>query len=130
MTVRGYGCLKSIAEHCLYLLKTTGVWCTNTAMRRAARVDATQAEIVSALRSIGASVWIIGLPVDLLVGYGGATLLIEVKVPVGKRNPRPSSYTPLQVAFMTCWTGGPVATVTDVEGAVRAVRCAAKTAAA
>lgn len=40
-------------------------------MRRAARVDANQEQIVSALRGAGAYVWIIGLPVDLLVGYKG-----------------------------------------------------------
>ena len=38
-------------------------------MRHAARVDANQIQIVSALRAAGAYVWIIGLPVDLLVGY-------------------------------------------------------------
>ena len=38
-------------------------------MRYAARVDQNQAQVVSALRAAGAYVWIIGLPVDLLVGY-------------------------------------------------------------
>ena len=48
-------------------------------MRRAARVDATQEAIVSALRAAGAYVWVIGLPVDLLVGYKGHTFCVEVK---------------------------------------------------
>ena len=91
-------------------------------MRRAARVDATQAEIVQALRATGATVWILGLPVDLLVGYAGRTLLVECKVLDGKRKPKASAFTPLQVAFMESWGGGPVATVTDAEGAIRAVR--------
>jgi hypothetical protein len=48
-------------------------------MRFAARVDKNQSEIVSALRAAGAFVWIIGLPVDLLVGFDGQTYLVEVK---------------------------------------------------
>lgn len=48
-------------------------------MRYAARVDANQAQIVSALRAAGAYVWIIGLPVDLLVGFNGQTFLVEIK---------------------------------------------------
>lgn len=84
-------------------------------MRRAARVDATQAAIVSALRAAGCQVWIIGLPVDLLAGKNGNTVLVEVKTAKGK-------YTPLQEAFMAEWTGGPVATVRDVEGALTLVR--------
>lgn len=48
-----------------------------------AKVDKTQAEVVEALRQAGASVEPIhregrGIP-DLLVGYNGHTLLIEVK---------------------------------------------------
>ena len=91
-------------------------------MRYAARVDSTQAEIVSALRAAGASVWIIGIPVDLLVGYKGRTMLMECKVLTGKLNPKPSRHTPLQKAFMMDWTGGPVSTVTDVEGALTALK--------
>ena len=91
-------------------------------MRRAARVDSTQADIVSAMRAMGATVWIIGLPVDLLVGWKGRTLLVEVKVLTGKRKPKPTGYTPLQEAFLTSWQGGPVATVCDVEGAITALR--------
>ena len=91
-------------------------------MRRAARVDATQAEIVKALRSVGAKVWVIGLPLDLLVGYRGKTLLVECKVLEGVRKPKASDHTPLQKRFMADWTGGPVATITDAEGAIRAVK--------
>ena len=90
-------------------------------MRYAARVDANQAEIVAALRNAGASVWPIGLPVDLMVGLGGKTMLIEVKTLTGKRSPKPARHTKLQIDFMASWRGGPVATVTDVEGALRAV---------
>jgi hypothetical protein len=90
-------------------------------VRRAARVDANQQAIVSAMRAAGASVWVIGLPVDLLVGKNGRTALVEVKTLTGKKVPRPNEYTPLQKAFMLDWQGGPVATVTDVDGAMRVV---------
>jgi hypothetical protein len=95
--------------------------------RYAARVDANQGEIVAALRAAGCSVWISGTPVDLTVGVPGKngnpdwTLLMEVKSKTGKLNPKPSRHTQLQKAFMLDWRGGPVCTVTDVEGALRAV---------
>lgn len=87
-------------------------------MRRAARVDANQAAIVEALRDAGASVWTIGLPVDLLIGIDGNTAIVEIKSMTGKRNPKPARYTQLQKDFMLSWRGGPVATVTDVDGAL------------
>lgn len=94
-------------------------------MRRAARVDETQPEIVAALRSAGASVWIIGLPVDLLIGYAGKTALIECKRMEGKRAPKPAKHTQLQKSFMLDWKGGTVATVTDAEGALRVLEAMA-----
>jgi hypothetical protein len=90
-------------------------------VRRAARVDSTQAEIVEALRAAGASVWVLGLPLDLLVGIHGRTALVECKRMTGKLNPKPTKHTPLQKAFMLDWRGGTVATITDVEGALRLV---------
>jgi hypothetical protein len=90
-------------------------------MRRAARVDATQAVIVDALRKAGASVWCIGLPVDLLVGCNGRTALVECKSLTGKKKPKPKEYTDLQRDFMAGWRGGPVCTVTDADGALRVV---------
>lgn len=84
-------------------------------MRRAARVDANQAAIVSALRGAGCSVWVIGLPVDLLIGKAGKTVLVEIKTAKGR-------YTPLQQEFMATWQGGPVATIRDVEGALTLAR--------
>lgn len=90
-------------------------------MRRAAKTDATQAAIVGALRACGATVWPIGLPVDLLVGFQGRTMIFECKRLIGKRKPKPSRYTDLQTAFMAEWRGSPVVTVTDAEGAVAAL---------
>ena len=88
-------------------------------MRRAARVDATQAEIVAALRAGGAYVWISGLPLDLIVGFQGKTALVECKVLTGVKKRKQSRFTALQTAFMREWTGDTVATVTDAEGAKR-----------
>lgn len=87
--------------------------------RHAARTDANQAAIVAALRSVGCSVWIIGLPVDLLVGVAGHTVPVEIKTLTGKKAPKAARYTPLQQAFLAEWRGGPVATLTDVDGALR-----------
>jgi hypothetical protein len=84
-------------------------------MRNAARTDANQAPIVEALRRLGCSVYVIGLPVDLLVGKNGRTVLVEVKTRKGR-------YTGLQTDFMATWRGGAVATVRDVEAAVELVR--------
>jgi hypothetical protein len=67
-------------------------------MRNAARIDANQTPIVSALRRHGALVYIIGKPLDLLVGFRGALLLIEVKD--GKKPPSDRKLTPDQVEFM------------------------------
>lgn len=89
-------------------------------MRRAARTDANKAEIVEAFRSEGCVVYDLKQPVDLLVGKSGWTLLVEIKD--GKKSPSRRGYTDAQKAFLATWTGGPVATVTDVAGAVTAAR--------
>lgn len=89
-------------------------------MRRAARTDANKAEIVAALREAGATVWDLRLPVDLLVGYKGQTWLYELKD--GRKPPSAQKLTKLQSTFMASWTGGPVVTVNDVAGALRALR--------
>lgn len=47
--------------------------------RRAARQDTAQGPIVAALRAVGARVWIIGQPFDLLVGFRGRLVMLEVK---------------------------------------------------
>ncbi len=60
-------------------------------MRRAAKVDANQTEIVDALRAAGASVQSLapvgkGCP-DLLVGRGKLNILMEIKDGTGKLTP-------------------------------------------
>jgi hypothetical protein len=84
-------------------------------MRYAARVDENQAAIVQALRDAGAYVWIIGLPVDLLVGYKDRTLLMEVKTTSKKR------LTGLQVVFFEKWMGGTLCRVDSPEAALRMI---------
>jgi len=84
-------------------------------MRYAARVDQNQDQIVSALRAAGAYVWVIGLPVDLLVGYKGHTFLVEVKNGPRKR------LTPLQRDFFESWTGGTLARVDSPEAALNMI---------
>jgi hypothetical protein len=95
-------------------------------MRRAARVDANQDAIVSALRSAGASVLSIGQPVDLLVGHRGVTVLMECKNPktgYGKRGANSN-----QRDFMATWNGGPVSLVDGPEAALRALGVIGRTA--
>jgi hypothetical protein len=84
-------------------------------MRYAARVDENQAAIVKALRDAGAYVWIIGLPVDLLVGFRDRTLLMEVKTNSKK------SLTGLQRIFFEKWTGGTLCRVDSPEAALRMI---------
>jgi hypothetical protein len=84
-------------------------------MRRAARIDANQAEIVQTLRDEGCSVWIIGLPLDLLVGVNLRTALVECKD--GSKRPSKRRHTELQREFIATWRGGTVATIYDAEGA-------------
>lgn len=85
----------------------------------AKRVDDNQAEIVAALRAIGCTVESLhavgrGVP-DLLVGYRGENLLLEVKGAAG-------SLTPEQRAWHPHWRGQ-VVVVHSIEEALKAVGC-------
>lgn len=84
-------------------------------IRRAARIDANQTVVVNALRAAGAYVWIIGLPVDLLVGYKGHTFLVEVKNGPRKR------LTSLQEDFFNNWSGSSLARIDGPEAALRMI---------
>lgn len=97
-------------------------------MRRAAKIDANQPEIVKALRQIGCTVQPLhtvgdGCP-DLLVGAFGVTLLMEVKD--GDKVPSARRLTEDQIVWHGRWTGGPLAVVTDIESAIRAVNACLK----
>ena len=84
-------------------------------MRHAKKVDANQEQIVSALRTAGAYVWIISLPVDLLVGYKGHTFLVEIKSTSKKR------LTPLQADFFENWCGGTLVRIDSSEAVLRMI---------
>lgn len=84
-------------------------------MRYAKRVDQNQDQVISALRAAGAYVWIIGLPVDLLVGYKGKTILVEIKNGSKKR------LTKLQADFFENWSGSTLARIDSPEAALRMI---------
>jgi hypothetical protein len=93
-------------------------------MRRAARTDANHEEIVKALRAVGASVQSLapvghGVP-DLLVGYQGKTILMEVKD--GTKSPSKRQLTEDQVKWIDAWSGGSVYIVDNVEAAWNALK--------
>jgi len=82
-------------------------------------VDESEAKIIAELRAIGGTVQSLaavggGCP-DLLVGYRGATLLLEVKTP-GIGRVRPS-----QSEWLARWRGGVARVVTNPREAMRAV---------
>lgn len=88
-------------------------------MRRAAKVDANQQDIVRALRDIGATVESLaplgkGVP-DLLVGYRGENLVLEVKD--GSKPPSAQKLTPDELRWHQNWRGD-VYVVSSVEDAL------------
>jgi hypothetical protein len=98
-------------------------------MRRAARRDALEGDIVQALRACGASVTILdvkGAP-DLLVGFRGATWLLEAKTPSRKDGKAhkgkggTGELTKAQVKWHSTWRGGPAVIVRGVDDALKAV---------
>lgn len=89
-------------------------------MRRAAKIDANQTEIVDALRSVGAKVQSLaavgdGVP-DLLVGFRGSLYLIECKD--GKKPPSERKLTDKQEKWHAEWSGLPVYVVTCVNESI------------
>jgi Holliday junction resolvase len=88
---------------------------------RAARIDANHEQVVSALRAAGASVQSLagvgkGVP-DLLVGFQGKTLLMEIKD--GRKTPSERRLSEDQVRWHGAWRGGPLAIVDGVDAALR-----------
>lgn len=76
-------------------------------MRRAAKVDDNQEELVKALRKMGATVAITsavgsGFP-DAVVGFRGVNELVEIKD--GSKSPSRRKLTDDQVEFLDCWRG-------------------------
>ena len=71
---------------------------------RARRVDANLSDIVDAFRRLGLSVHVTNDAWDLTVGFGGLTMLVEVKD--GDKSPSRGKLTQAQVKFRETWTGG------------------------
>lgn len=92
-------------------------------MRYANRIDANQNKIVDALRKAGAVVRIIsqgdGIP-DLLVGYKGYTILMEVKD--GDKVPSARKLTEAEQKFFDDWRGGMLAVVNSDEEALEILK--------
>lgn len=92
-------------------------------MRRAAKVDRNQPEIVKALRSVGAIVHSTaaigdGFP-DLAVGFRGETVLLEIKD--GTRPPSERQLTDCQIEWHLNWRGGRCMVVNNVGEALAAI---------
>ncbi len=92
--------------------------------RQPRRVDANQPAVVDALRAFGATVRSLadigkGCP-DLLVGYRGRTILMEVKD--GAQPPSKRRLTEDEESFFRAWTGGQLVIVESPEQAVEVLR--------
>lgn len=85
--------------------------------RYASKADANQQAVVQALTDGGASVHYLKVPVDLLVGYAGKTVLAEVKNPESRYGK--SGANDRQASFMDSWRGGAVALLDGPEAARR-----------
>lgn len=84
------------------------------------KADANQPEIVEAIRKLGGTVLHLhtlghGAP-DLAVGYGGLTMLAEIKD--GSKPPSAQKLTPDEEKWHGSWTGG-VYLIRDIEDAAR-----------
>jgi hypothetical protein len=103
-------------------------------MRRLAKRDASERDIIVALRAVGASVSALneaGVP-DLLVGHQGRTYLLEVKMPSrldGKAHTRTSQggegeFTASQIKWWSVWRGSPAVIVHNADEALAAIGAA------
>ena len=91
-------------------------------MRRG-RIDDNQQAIVNILRTAGATVVLLsnvgkGVP-DLLVGFRGVTLLMEIKD--GKKPPSDRKLTTDQQKWHAEWRGGALAIVDSADSALRMI---------
>lgn len=81
--------------------------------------DANEPEIIAALEAIGCTVYALDKPLDLLVGHGGKTYLLEVKD--GAKPPSWQRVTDDQQKFLEWWEGGTAVVVNSVESAYAAI---------
>lgn len=93
-------------------------------MRRAAKVDDNHAEIVAALRTMGASVLDLSRVGkgcgDILVGAYGSTVFCEIKD--GSKPPSARKLTPDQEKFHAAWRGGPIVILTGLSDCAVLIR--------
>lgn len=92
-------------------------------MKYASKADRNQPEIVAALRGMGAVVQHLhmvgkGCP-DLMVGWKGNTVLLEVKD--GEAKPSARKLTPDEIEWHRSWVGGPLYVVSSSAEAVGVV---------
>lgn len=84
-------------------------------MAYAKKTDKNQASVVKKLREMGAIVVDLSAVgkgmTDLLVGFEGQTILLEIKDGADKK------FTPAQIKFFATWTGGMLARVNSVQEA-------------
>jgi hypothetical protein len=84
------------------------------------RVDENQKSLIHTFIACGASVLNLstvgrGCP-DLLIGYRGKTVLVEIK-----RDSK-AKYTEPQIKFMQEWRGGAVSRIDSVDAAIRLIK--------
>lgn len=84
-------------------------------MRRAAKRDVSEPEIVSTLRQCGFSVYRLDRPADLLVGFRGRCWLVEAKT--GKTG-YGKSLNENQQAFSEEWRGPPIVILRSAQDAM------------
>ena len=70
---------------------------------RAERIDRNQPDIIKDLRKVGADVFIIRKPVDIMVGFRGRTYIFEIKDPEKDKTHR--QLTRDQKTFFEMWRG-------------------------
>lgn len=86
---------------------------------RSHRPDGNQSAIIAGLRGVGATVFAIGHPVDLLVGYRGLTVLLELKD--SKASATDRRLRGAQIEFFETWKGGAALKVESLEAALKAI---------
>lgn len=84
-------------------------------MRRAAKRDTSEPQIVDALKACGFSVFRMDQPVDLLAGFRGISYLVEVKS--GSKG-YAKSLNENQQTFAAQWNGSPVFILRSEEDAI------------
>lgn len=91
-------------------------------MRRAAKTDTTQAEIIAALKRVGVSVEYIKQPFDLVIfnPRKRETAFVECKSPRPPSEGGANGLTVAQTEFIAKWPG-PIYVVRSAEDAVRQV---------